>query len=820
MALRLSLSVVAWLAAVLISASAGAQTLTRPPRLIYQPDVPPADNAVETDRSVVLQLTVDELGDVVRVEVLEGSTPPLDHAAMGAACAFGFEPAEVHGRPVSVQVEYRYTFPAAAPVTPEPDPAEPLPAPARPTTPRVETAIPSRDDALTAAPPRFETVVRDPSRRGSRVNLAVGSINSVGERELRLLAPHSANDVLRTLPGVHVVDEEGIGLRPNIGLRGMDPRRSRKVLVLEDGAPVAVAPYTEPELYYAPTIERMRQVDVAKGADSILHGPQTVGGVLNYLSADPPRKFKVITEARLGNLGYWMGHLAVGNTHGPVGYRVDVIHRHFSGRRQLNVQLLDVTGKVRVEFTPQSAATFKVGLYNEDSNATDLGLTTAQYAQNPWQNHAFHDRTLLQRFAFQVNHDQTFLPWLHLHTVAYANQVQLNQTRQVYDRMDSGADYERIVPSSPPGDGGVYFRDANVQRNRRFMVLGVEPRVRVGSFSLGPTDHDVIVGVKAHVEALQDQRLEGSSATATSGALVGDARRNTLALAVYGQYRLTLFDSLHITPGVRVENIFQGRSTARIDDVMTFESTPATVIIPGVGVGYSVLDNLMFFAGVHRGYAPPRITDTQRLAPEQSWNLEAGSRYSAGQWLNAEAAIFHMDNQNQLFPSSVVGGPPLISGGRTRHTGVELSTSVDIAQLNGWGFNLPYSLSYTYVDARFASGPFAGNRVPYAPEHLLTARLMFIHPLGFDAQLGGTFTSAQFTDSENTKLATASGEQGVIGRRLVLDGRVAYTFKPLGVGVYISGKNLTDARYIASRAPAGIQPGMPRQVMLGFRGEL
>jgi Fe(3+) dicitrate transport protein len=53
-----------------------------------------------------------------------------------------------------------------------------------------------------------------------------------------------------------VVEEEGAGLRANIGIRGLDPHRSRNVLILEDGIPVALNPYGEPDSYYTPQIDR------------------------------------------------------------------------------------------------------------------------------------------------------------------------------------------------------------------------------------------------------------------------------------------------------------------------------------------------------------------------------------------------------------------------------------------------------------------------------------------------------------------------------------------------------------------------------------
>jgi len=122
--------------------------------------------------------------------------------------------------------------------------------------------------------------------------------------------------VIRSISGINVVDEEGLGLRANIGIRGLDPDRSRTVLMLEDGIPVALAPYGEPEMYYTPSIDRMVGIEVLKGSGSILFGPQTFGGVINYLSANPPAVPTATAHIRGGNGGLFTGKFGYGTTFG------------------------------------------------------------------------------------------------------------------------------------------------------------------------------------------------------------------------------------------------------------------------------------------------------------------------------------------------------------------------------------------------------------------------------------------------------------------------------------------------------------------------
>jgi len=70
----------------------------------------------------------------------------------------------------------------------------------------------------------------------------------------------TTNEALRKAPGVNVRDEEGFGMRPNIGIRGLNPTRSTRVMLLEDGLPLAYAPYGENASYYHPPVDRFERI--------------------------------------------------------------------------------------------------------------------------------------------------------------------------------------------------------------------------------------------------------------------------------------------------------------------------------------------------------------------------------------------------------------------------------------------------------------------------------------------------------------------------------------------------------------------------------
>ena len=72
-------------------------------------------------------------------------------------------------------------------------------------------------------------------------------------------------------------------------MRGLTGRYSPRSTILLDGIPLAVAPYGQPQLSFAPvSLNNIESIDVVRGGGAVRYGPQNVGGIINFRSRSIP----------------------------------------------------------------------------------------------------------------------------------------------------------------------------------------------------------------------------------------------------------------------------------------------------------------------------------------------------------------------------------------------------------------------------------------------------------------------------------------------------------------------------------------------------
>jgi len=672
------------------------------------------------------------------------------------------------------------------------------------------------------------------------------------------------NEALREVPGVNVRDEEGLGIRPNIGIRGLDPTRSRKVHIMEDGVPIMLMPYGDPSAYYFPPVFRFDRIEILKGSGQLLYGPQNIGGVMNLITRMPPLTPEGNFEFRGGNLNYFNTHLDYGGMWGKSGYLIDLTHFQSDTPRFTNVRakIDDATFKTVHELSDRTSILMKFNYYREDSGIGYQGRTESQFAADPRTTPFTNDHFDFRRIGYHVALQHLFTVNLSVTTNIFGHYIARDWTRQEQQGLDAAGN-----PIGAPVTGNnIDARSVTVApANRRFTnereywVYGVEPRFHLTHNLLG-IKSEADFGARYMYEESDRKQLRnlGSGVGATSSCFATPAantclgennRRTTNAYALFFQNRFFLTDQLTVTPGFRVEHInYDQVDRLQNNGNGAFGKTFFTEVLPGIGATYAPVKDYTIFAGVHRGMSPPQVSDAVTAAgvavdldAELSWTYELGLRGSPTKWAGVELTLFQMDFQNQIVSQSVAGGvgATLTNAGRTRHKGIEFATKVDVFDMMA-GYNkdqdMILDVNYTWVaQAEFKgirnssiTGPAllpgeaatfstTGKRLPYAPRHMLTAGIGYLNrPVGFDARLEMQCLSDMFGDDRNTVNPTPSGQRGLIQGWCVLNTAVNQHVKPINTTFFFTGKNLLDQLYIVDRT-RGIYAGLPLMVQFGAK---
>lgn len=691
---------------------------------------------------------------------------------------------------------------------------------------------------------------------GSKLNMqtTAGSISLIDQSELEKYEYDDIARVLAKVPGVNVRGEDGYGLRPNIGFRGVTPERSKKINILEDGVLIGPAPYSAPAAYYFPMISRMTAVEVTKGPGTILYGPNTVAGTLNLVSRQIPDISQGALDLAAGTDGYGKAHLYYGNTQDNLGYLVEGLHVRADGFKQLDgggdtgFKKSDVMAKLRYDYQ-QHLFELKLGYTEEVSDETYLGLTDADFAQNPYRRYV---SSKLANMDWQHSQVQFTHQWqsddLQITTRAYRNDFERAWFKLNGFANNQGGTVPKLQQVMlDPATYQTYYQVLTGQRDsslRELLVLGNNQReyysqgIQIDAdwqLVTGDINHELRFGVRRHEDEIQRDHttdtyfmrsgdLQATGETQRAGSTNSE---HSEVWSVYLQDQMN-WDDLYISLGLRgefIDGTYQNRLPNRQQNRL---KKTTRVWLPSISGFYQLTDQFGIFAGAHKGFVPTSPIQPEEVDYERSVNYEAGARYNHQQ-LKAEVVGFFSDYKNLKESCSLSAGCDTdqeFNGGEVDVYGVEASLSDVVALGKGW--NMPWSVVYTHTQSEFQQTFLSafeqwgivtqGDPLPYLAENMLTLGL------GLQAenwQLSATLKyagkmpeAAQNRPTGDSRDATLAGvETEAI---TLLDIAADYRLGDSGK-VYMKVDNLFDKADITSRRPYGARPTKPRQIMVGYK---
>lgn len=689
-----------------------------------------------------------------------------------------------------------------------------------------------------------------------------GSAHVISKEDLEEFEYSDLNAILRQVPGVYVRQEDGYGLRPNIGIRSAasGAERSNKITLMEDGILAAPAPYAASAAYYSPTSGRMVGLEVLKGPSAITEGPYTVGGAINYLSTSIPQERGGQFMIESGSNGALREHLTYGDSQENVGWLLEAYNQKDNGFKSIdfsdmNTGLDKTDYLTKLRFNSSASAKYYQELQlkylkaDETSNQSYLGLTDADFASNPYRRYAAskNDQINVEHEQLQLHYSIDLSYDMSFHITAYRN----NTARDWYKTNKiggmtlgaiidtaNGGDTDAIALLHGEADGEVKIK----HNNRSYISEGVEFMFD-REFDLSEVSHDFEIGLRLHQDEENRFQAEDSYWQSSDGALAltelgiyGDTASNNRlteadAIAFYIRDEIKLGDWT-FTPGIRYENVDVRRrewnTTQRIDATVSKDkNNKQSEIIPGVGVTYQLNENLILFGGIHKGFAPAGYKpETEN---EESLSYELGGRALIGE-LYVETIYFINAYDNIIGECTTVSGANCtetqlgeqFNSGAVKVNGLEVVLEYDFSATTD--YKLPLSFNYTYMDGEFDStfdnsffgDVLKGDPLTYFPEQLGQLSFGIEHNNGWSIRAMASYVDTACTQvSCERSLNAFDTTDAIFNLDLVADFELTEQ-----ATLYFKVENASDEVDIIGRHPSGALVQKNRSFYVGLRVDI
>ncbi len=689
--------------------------------------------------------------------------------------------------------------------------------------------------------------------------VAVEAVTKISGAEARRLGIEAPKDISLVAPNFYMPDY-GSRMTSSIYVRGLGARIDQPVV----GLTIDNIPYLNKDSYDFDVCD-IAEIEVLRGAQSVLNGRNTMGGQINVRTLSPlsASGWRAMAEygtantvkasaSYYGKFNEALGMSLAAQFKHTDGYYRNEYDNSLTGRensgslrwktawqphRRLSISNTAVASFGRQAGYPyQLLSTGNID-YNDTCAYRRTSIADALTVAWAGKRVIVTSVTSLQYLNDCMNLDQDFtsLDYFTLEQSrrewAFTEDLFTRGSRGIYSWLGGVYAFYKSTDMQAP----VTFKDTGIERlieahrnainpdypirwdERRF-VLGSDFDLRSGGFALY---HESAVSI-------DDWRLEAG--------LRLDIEKTSLS---YHSFTNTGFTTLHRVPDGSTE--VYSHTPVDIDDHGDISHTYIE-LLPKFTISHSGdFEPYFSFSKGYKagGYNTQMFSDVlqQRVMsimglselysfdevvsykPEWSLNYELGAHWRLpAARLKLDAALFYIDCRNQqltVFPPGTTTGRMMTNAGRTRSMGAELSAS--------WHANddLTVRASYGYTDATFrryndGRNDYRGKRVPYAPANTLFAEVNWrISPLTFS----GITPSVTATARGLGKIYW--NEANTVSQPFYCLPSLSIAFDADKWSLRLSADNITATRYntfyFVSMGNAFTQRGLPRLLSATFR---
>ncbi|WP_159021247.1 TonB-dependent receptor [Formosa sp. L2A11] len=621
-----------------------------------------------------------------------------------------------------------------------------------------------------------------------------GAVSVIDAKIIKESGAQNIGEIISRAPGVNFLDEDGRGLKPNIGLRGLNPNRDRSALILNDGKfPVGTTLYGDVGAYYFTPLQQIDRVEIIKGgAASVLYGGYSVGGVINLISKKASYNQETKADLTFGSWNGLTAQITSGQDNGKSSYFVNGIRRQGdSFRDNGDFAVNDVSLKYAVKPDDSSKLSVYLNGFSEDSE-TPGGLTQEQFEDDITQSNNPNDNFYSKRYSTAIDYSKNFNEFNSFNVSVYGNYFERDWFIALQKDTRSG-----------------YVRDIH--------NLGTVADYKLTKDLFG-AQNSLIVGTRIHTDRVNSNTLlqETGDFSSRTGTLTAATVSTSFINEFYAYDEFNVTDKIIFSPGLRYTSIKYNNNNLF---TATEDETHVDAFVYTAGLVYKLKNHTSIYANISSGFQPPQLSSAlapgtvaagEDLDSETSVNYEAGIKTNPANWISASATAYYIQFKNKIISEGGVN----TNSGESLHRGIEAEL-----ELGSW-HGLSVFTNATIQKATFANNEeLGGNILPYAPQQMYAAGIrskINLKKGELVTNIFGNYVGKQYNDDENTEAESADGIEGAIPSYKVVNATIGYSRKNWGVNFSIY--NLLDEKYFTQRSSffGGIMPSPTRNARLNI----
>ncbi|MCF8365492.1 MAG: TonB-dependent receptor [Bacteroidales bacterium] len=662
----------------------------------------------------------------------------------------------------------------------------------------------------------IDEVVITANRYNSRVAGTGSSVAVLKTKELQSIPAQNFSSVLNYIPGIFSASNDGMGLNPQLSIRGFFGGGEAEYLtVLVDGIPINDLENGLANWDHIP-LNQIEKVELLKGGSSTLYGDAAMGGVLNIRTHKETKNFTSASIAYGLHNTYNIG-AAHGGKVGGGNYNLYLNNNATDGfRAHSKWNSINFGARVKLPVSKNSTIAFNTS--NQILKSEDPGfMSDSLIADNRDQSQAY--------FQEDGKNNQKYLAGIEFNSKVNRDAdvgVSLNYLHKNTEQYRTYGQYPSILVAGQEGQLypiGIY--DTTIYGNTKKRELTTDQvNLAIRIISRIPELNATITGGieadyggynSAYYDVFKGFANDYSTKYHPVDSLDTKGSGYRVKSAAYLNGEIYLAEPLTLHAGVRYDFI-SDKFNSEVPD--TTISKNNSQISPKISLSLSTgeTDNYAgsIFAGYSHAFKAPTIdqrTDYKRLnyfvffdagpalipmeiqaepfsnpdlKPQTSMNYELGTyqyyKFSAsvsgeinltGYLIKVKDEI-DFDLQTQQYKNII----------DTEHTGLEISLRLNVK--NNWnGF-----FNYSYSEVKFAGGENEGKTLKGIPENVYAAGISYAPESGFGATLLMNGAGGIYLDDENTQKLDA---------HTTINTRLDYKFK--SARIFLDVNNIFNKHY-------------------------